>query len=151
MSGMEGETPGTTNARLSRLEAKYDDLAKQVEGAVNTITRVELNQTHAEELNKLRFGALDTAVGTLTSDLKGFMGRIEGIISGDVDTAQSRAGRELVTDYQQWRATTDSRLDAQDVRNGRIDLVAKVVWGLVGGNIVAIIGFIAFLATGHRI
>ena len=147
MSAMSEETPGTTNARLSRLEAKYDDLAKQVEGAVHTIARVEDNQKHAEELNKLRFGALDTAVSTLTTDLKGFMGRIEGIISGDVQTAQSRQGAELVADYQRWRAATDTRLDAQDVRNGQLNLIGKVVWGLVGGNIVAIVGFIYFLAT----
>ena len=148
---MEGESPSTTNARLSRLEAKYDDLAKQVEGAVHTIARVEQNQTHAEELNKLRFGALDTAVSTLSSDLKGFMARIDGILTGDVETAQSRQGRELIVDYQKWRAATDGRLDAQDVRNGRLDLVAKVVWGLVGGNIVAIIGFVIWLASGRSL
>jgi hypothetical protein len=142
------QSPGTTNARLSRLEAKYDDLAKQVEGAVSTITRVELNQTHAEELNKLRFGSLDSAVGSLSADLKGFMTRIDGLVSGEQTTAQ---GRQMLDEYMKFKTNTERRLDEQDVRNGQISLVARVTWGLLGANVIAIISAILYVATGNHI
>src|SRR4051812_5309543 len=140
--------PGTTNARLSRLEAKYDELAKQLGSAVATIDRVESNQQHAEELNKLRFTALDTSVGTLSTDLKGFMSRIEGLISGEVRLPQQE---RIMAEYLAFKDDTETRLDLQDVRNGRIDLIGKVVWGLVGGNIVAIVGFVVWVAQGNKI
>ena len=135
--------------RMDRLEANHETLTREVSSLTSTVSRVEINQAHAEELNKLRFGALDTSVANLGNDLRGFMARIEGMLDGTVQTTASRQGAELVADYQRWRAATDDRLDEQDVRNGKVDLVAKVVYGLLAGNIVAIIGFIAWLASGR--
>ena len=145
---MVDEPTGTTNARLSRLEAKYDDLAKQVEGAVHTIARVEQNQTHAEELNKLRFSSLDTAVGGLSMDLKGFMARIDGIMSGEVQTQQTRQSAELVADYQAWRKEVDADRDQQAVLNGQMKLLGRIAILLtIGGGITTLCSVVALAVT----
>lgn len=96
--------------RMDRMELKHEDLAKDVAAITATVGQVVLNQKHAEEINELRFKALDTSVGQIGADLKGFMARIDGIVAGDIETAQSRAGRELVADYTIWRKETDKRL-----------------------------------------
>lgn len=119
---MPSTRPGSAvdlSRRIERLEHKYDDLAA-------TIARVELNQQHGDELNRLRFDALDNAVKATSLDLKGFMARIEGLISGETETVQSRQGRELVADYQKWRATVDDRLDANDIFSGQIRLIGRL-------------------------
>jgi hypothetical protein len=137
---MEGEQ-GTTNARLSRLETKYDEL-------VQTVARVELNQKHAEELNRLRFDALDLNQKTLTTQVSEFIKRIDGLISGETEMPRQR---DLMADWVKWRGEVEADREAQAVRNGRIDLVAKVVYGLVGGNVVAIAGAILWVASGNHI
>lgn len=149
MSG--DDLSGTTNARLSRLEAKYDELSRAVSSAVMTIDRVETNQKHAEELSKVRFGALDLSVGlvatntnTIGSKLDSFITRFEGLMTGEVQTTQIRK-------YIEWQDGMEKFRDDQAVRNGRIDLIAKLVYGLVGGNIVAIISAIIFLAMGNHL
>src|SRR5689334_18000737 len=111
---------------MDALEANHKALTNEVSSLAGTVARVELNQQHAEELNKLRFTSLDTAVSTLSSDLKGFMARIEGMISGEVDTQQSRQGRELVADYQKWRGEVDDALEKQAVLTGRLDLLGRL-------------------------
>ena len=124
--------------RIERLEAGYAGLAATVE-------RVELNQRHAEDINKLRFDALDMTVKQMGSDLKGFMARIEGILSGEVQTSASREGRELVEEYQAWRKGVDADRQAQAVRNGRLDLIGKIVVLLATGNIVTAVIAVAKL------
>jgi len=140
--------------RMDRMEQKHEDLAREVGVLSSTVARVEQNQTHAAELNKLRFDSLDTGIGGVKDTLDRFMGRVEGIITGEIQTAQTKTGQELVADYVKWRKETDERLsrtsspewrgqieerlDAQDVRNGKLDLLGRMVVILVGGNALAI-------------
>lgn len=102
----------------------------------STVARVEINQTHAEELNKLRFGALDTSVSNLGTDLKAFMARIEGMISGEVETVQSREGREIVADYQRWRATIDAHVT-------RVTFLGRIAVIVLGGQALLILASLA--------
>lgn len=147
------------------METRQDGMETELRTLAATVGRVETNQNHAEELNKLRFASLETSVNGIAAQLAAFISRMEGIITGEVQTAQTRQGAEIMADYMRWRKEVDadrvniwskekkqeieSRLDAQDIRNGRIDLVARVVWGLLGGNVVVIITFIAWLAVGR--
>ena len=108
---MPSTRPGSgadLSRRIERLEHKYDDLAA-------TINRVELNQQHGEELNRLRFASLEQAIQAsskdisgVRTDLEGFMARIEGLISGEIQTTATRQGAELVADYQKWRRDVDA-------------------------------------------
>jgi hypothetical protein len=95
---------------MDRMETKHEDLAKEVATLTATTGQVVLNQQHGEELNTLRFKSLDGAVAGIGTDLKGFMTRMEGIISGEVTTTQGRAGQEMVADFVRWRKETDARL-----------------------------------------
>jgi hypothetical protein len=95
---------------MDRMESRHEDLAKEVATLTVTTGQIVLNQKHAEDLNELRFKSLDSAVGLLATDLKGFMTRIDGIITGETETIQARQGRELVADYMTWRKATDQRL-----------------------------------------
>lgn len=138
---MSDEQPGTTNARLSRLETKYDEL-------IRTVDRVEQSQTHANELNKLRFDGLELGQKGIAAQMGAFISRIDALISGETEMPRQR---DLMADWARWRAEVDQDREGQAVRNGRIDLVGKVVWALVGGNIVAITAAILFIATGHHL
>lgn len=62
--------------RLDRLEQNHADLSGRVTMLSGAVERVELNQKHAEELNKLRFDALDAGVKTIDSTLERFMSHI---------------------------------------------------------------------------
>jgi len=128
---------------MDRMEEKHDDLAREVQGLTATVARVELNQTHAAELNGLRFSALDTAVGTLTGNLAAFMSRIEGIISGEIVTAQSKTGAEMVEDYRKWRDEVEDRLNAHDKFETQGRLLGRIAVLLVTSNLIAFVAAIA--------
>ncbi len=121
------------------MEQNHEALAGVVANLAGTVARVELNQTHQAELNKLRFDALDTGVGTVKDTLERFMGRINAIVTGEVKLPQAEQGERLVSDYLAWRKEIETRLDAQDVRNGKIDLLGKIAVILVGGNVLGLI------------
>jgi len=127
---------------MDRMEEKHDDLAREVGALTTTVGRVELNQRHAEELNTLRFGALDTAVKSIDETLGRFMGRIEGFISGEVETTQARAGREMVRDYEAWREKVNGRLEAHDKFETQGRLLGRIAVLLVASNVIAIIAAI---------
>lgn len=101
--------------RMDRMEENHAVLAKEVGTLTGTVARVELNQRHAEELTKLRFDAIDTSLGTVTGKLDSFVTRIEGIITGEITTAQSKQGAEIMADYQKWRASVEERFDRTDL------------------------------------
>lgn len=128
---------------MDRMEEKHDDLAREVQGLTATVARVELNQKHAEELNTLRFTALDTALGSLSGKLDAFMGRVEGIVSGEIETAQSRTGAELVDDYRKWRDEVDDRLDTHDKFETQGRLLGRIAVLLVTSNLIAFVAAIA--------
>src|SRR6478752_4035051 len=102
MTEQDAPTPrvGSTadlSRRMDRMEAAHDALGREVASLSDTIQRVELNQQHAYELNDLRFKSLDTAVGAIGTKLDSFMARMEGIITGEVQTAQAKNGERLVS------------------------------------------------------
>lgn len=115
--------------RMDRIESRQDTMETKVDSLAATVARVETNQTHATELNKLRFDALDSGLRVVKEDLRGFMGRIEGIIAGDVETNQTRQGQALVADYRKWRSEVDAFIDAQNARNAR----GQGMWDTLGG------------------
>jgi transcriptional regulator with XRE-family HTH domain len=147
--------------RMDRMEQKHEDLAREVGVLSSTVARVEQNQTHAAELNKLRFDSLDTGIGSVKDTLDRFMGRVEGIITGEIQTAQTKTGQEMVADYVKWRKETDERLSRtstpewRDEVEKRLDsfdkfetqgrLLGRITVILLGGNAIAIIGVIAAL------
>ena len=149
------------------MEAAHDSLAREVSSLSDTIQRVELNQQHAYELNDLRFKSLDVAVGTIGTKLDAFMGRIEGIITGEVQTAQAKNGERLVedyyewrksvdaripdpnevTEYRQWRKDVDTRMDQQDVLSTQVRFLGKLVIFATSGGVIAIITAVAALLS----
>lgn len=131
--------------RMDRMETKHEELAKEVTALTATVGRVEQNQTHATELNRLRFDALDTGMKSIGAQLNDFMRRIEGMVTGEVETAQTRQGRELVADYQQWRGETDDRLDSVETFATQGRFLGRVVVIILGGQALALIAAIAAL------
>ncbi len=126
----EAETPSRASAdraRLDRIEQRQDDMERAIHALESTVGRVEQNQAHAEELNRLRFNSLDTAVLTLSTDLKGFMARIEAMISGEVETSATRQGRQLVEDYKAWRREISMQVDTLTDSIERTDAVAAAL------------------------
>lgn len=114
------------------MEVKHEDLAKEVAGLTATTGQVVLNQQHAEAINELRFKSLDTAVGQIGGKLDVFISRVEGILSGDIQTASSRQGLAIVEDYNSWRKDVDARLDAQDTREASRKGVLSALTGAKG-------------------
>ena len=105
--------------RMDRMEAKHEDLAKEVASLSSVVARVEQNQSHATELSKLRFDALDAGLHAVSENLVQFQKRIEGILTGEVRTAQQAQGEAIVADYQKWRTSVDAFIDEQTIRNAR--------------------------------
>lgn len=125
------------------MEVRHEDLAKDVATLTATTAQVVQNQKHAEELNELRFKSLDQHVGSLGSDLKGFMNRMEGIMTGDIKTAAARDleeakavaerdGGKIMAEWTEWRRDTDRRLDGQDLRNARGEGIFMTLGGAKG-------------------
>lgn len=134
---------------MDRMEQNHEQLAREVSGLTGTVARVELNQKHAEELNKLRFDSLETGVGQANTKLDNFMARIEGLISGEVSTAQSRAGQELVEDYKKWRLTVENRLDGAESFQSQGRLVGRVIVLLLGTGWIGTVVTVIALLTRH--
>lgn len=130
---MPSARPGSTvdlSRRIERLEHNYGELA-------STVGRVALNQEHGEELNRLRFASLEQAIGStgkdiakVSVDLEGFMARIEGLISGEIQTTQTRQGAELVADYQRWRREVDTD-------RARLSTIGRLAVLLITSNLLA--------------
>lgn len=158
MSNGDEPRPGTgadLSRRMDRMEQKYDDLTGEVGSLKATLARVEVAQLHAVETNDLRFKALDLAIGSVGSKLDAFISRVDGIITGEIQTAQTRQGAEMVADYMRWRKGVDDRLavvwpegkkkeiedrlDQHDKFEVQARLLGRLVVVLVGSNGLAII------------
>lgn len=105
--------------RLDRMEARQDTIEVKVTDLSAVVSRVELNQKHAEDLAVLRFGALDTAVKSIDGTLERFMGRINAIVSGEVKLPQAAQGEALVADYVAWRKDMDKWREARENSEAR--------------------------------
>ena len=148
---------------MDKLEERQGIVETRVSELGAVVARVEQNQVHAAELNKLRFDSLDTGVKGVTDTLERFMGRINAIVSGEVKLPQAAQGEKLVADYQEWRKGVDSklgtiytseqrrdietRLDRHENTLAQVSLVGKIVVVLLSGNALAILGGIAWLVT----
>src|SRR4051812_45041233 len=102
------ETPRAGSAvdlsrRMDKMEQRHEALEGEVRILAQTVGRVEQNQIHVAELNKLRFDALDTGQRALGGQLADFIKRIESIMTGEVETQATRQGQEIVADYREWR------------------------------------------------
>lgn len=127
--------PGTY-ADLSRRMDRQDERSDALESEVRTmglaLSRVEQNQQHQAQLAEYQFKGLDSSVKTLTSTQEAFIKRIEGIITGEVQTQQSRQGQAIVEDFIQWRKGVDARLDGFDDREERRTGVMSALSGAKG-------------------
>lgn len=129
-----------------------------------TVERVESNQKHAEELNKLRFDNLDKTTATLSADIKGWMTRMEGIFTGDLQTAAARDlkaakeqaqrdGAVVMAEWTTWRKGQEARLDvledAAERRGGVMDTLrgAKGLVLMVMAIISPLIAAIGIIVT----
>ena len=130
---MPSTRPGSgadLSRRIERLEHNYGELAA-------TVSRVEITLQHGDELNRLRFASLEGAINStgkdiakVSTDLEGFMARIEGLISGEIQTSATRQGAELVADYQKWRREVDND-------RSRLALIGRIAVLLVTSNVLA--------------
>lgn len=127
-----------------RLEAQYERMNGKVDDLSAVVARVELNQNHAEELNKLRFDAVNQSIVQVEAKLDkqagllgDFMSRIERIMTGELDTAQTRQGQALVADYQKWRTATDDRLDQFEMLSTQVRFFARIAVTFTGTSLIA--------------
>lgn len=121
------------------MEQRQDSIETEVRTLAATVARVETNQTHAEELNKLRFESQKTALDQLSTTLTAFIGRIEGIIDGSIETAQSRQAAKMVEDYFAWRRSVDEHVDASNLlHTAQAARGAGIVFALSGGKAVVL-------------
>jgi len=120
MSEAEDLTPAPTRVgssadlarRMDKMEGRQDTLESEVRALTATVARVELNQNHATDLAKMTFNALDSGLKVLDGRCTMINKRIEGIISGEIETAQGRQGAAIMAEYLKWREDTIKRLDA---------------------------------------
>lgn len=144
--------PGSTvdlSRRMDRMEISHEALAREVGVLTTTISRVEMNQNHAEELNKLRFDALGNTLSGIETKIGTFITRVEGILSGEISTAQSKVNQDLLSDYRQWRGRVDAALsgidDYEKFRDGTNERLEEAIELRTQ---VRLLGRIAIFATG---
>lgn len=156
-SGAAPARPGTAadlSRRMDRMEENHDTLVANVNVLQATISRVELNQQHAEELNKLRTDATTLSLVSLESKLGAFMARIDSLMTGETTTSSTREilsryeafrqdvesrlpARDEVTQYRLWRERVESRLDEADVLATQVKLLGRVALLLLSGTVVS--------------
>jgi hypothetical protein len=100
--------------RMDRMEARQDATEAKLGDLTVIVTRVEENQKHSDTVAALRHDAMATSLGGLTSTVDIFIKRIEGILTGEVQTAQSKQGQALIADFTAWRSEVDRRLRTID-------------------------------------
>lgn len=132
--------------RMDKIEARHETLETEVRNLTVTVGRVETNQAHAEELNKLRFDSQKTSLDTLGAKLDQFIARIDGIISGEVQTAQTRQGQELLAEWTEWRKETSEKLSQHDEFQTQGKLLGRIVAFIGIGNVIAIVAALAAAA-----
>ena len=117
--------------RIDRIESRLDAQEVEFRSMASAVARLTQNQEHATELSKLRFDALETGQRAIGAQLTAFMQRVEGLITGEVQTEQTRQGREMVEDYQAWRRDVDGD-------RARLSLLGRLAIIALGGNALAI-------------
>ena len=137
MSDIEAR-PGSAadlSRRMDRMEQRQEGFDQRLSSLTQSVARVEQNQEHATELNKLRFDALDSGMRAIGAQLSDFIKRIEGIMSGEVQTNQTREGQALVAEYREWR-------DEVDADRAKLALLGRLAVLLVSSNVLALVAAI---------
>lgn len=135
-------SPADVSRRLDRVEQRVDGLEREVASLSGTVGRVEQNQQHQSELNKLRFDSLDTSINGVAATLDRFMVRINGIVSGEIRLPQTEQGEALVKDYQDWRKDVDRDREAQAILAGQLRLLGRIAIVLATSQVFVIIGVV---------
>lgn len=117
--------------RMERIEARQDEQAREQADLKSAVARVEQSIVHQNQLYERDFKSLNESVGRMGSVLDKFMARMEGLIDGSIETTQTRQGRELVEDYQDWRREVDAD-------RTRIHFLGRVVTFLLTTNVLAL-------------
>ena len=137
--------------RMDRMELRQDNAENRLTELTASVTRIELNQSHATELSKLRFDSLDTGLNALKLQVSDFSKRFEGIMSGDIETPQLRQQRDLLANWSQWRHEVDELHDAREVERAKNEGVVIALRGLKGaliavavvaGPVIAVVGLV---------
>lgn len=142
--------------RMDRMEIRQDTMESKVTDLATVVARVEQNQTHTAELNKLRFDALDTSTKTIVENLTSFIKRIDSLMTGETTTANTRS---ILDDYAKFRDSTLTRLDELEdtdlkgsaKNDGVIQTfgAGKAVIVTAAAAITAIIAILGFVLTPH--
>lgn len=104
--------------RMDRMEQRQDNQETQLRELASVTAEIRLGVQHGGELSKLRFDAIEGGLNTQRIMLSDFIKRMEGLISGETQTAQSK---QLLEEYSKFRTNTTERLDAIEDRTARID------------------------------
>lgn len=129
--------------RMDKLESNHDSLRQEVSGLKSTVERVELNQKHAEEVNALHFAALNTGLTTMSGKFDAFVTRIDGIIAGEIQTAQSQQGQKILAEYLEWRKSVELEMEESRDFRTQTKTIGNIIKLLVAGNTIAIIAGVA--------
>lgn len=107
----EGDRTGSY-ADLSRRVDKLEETVGSLSGAVS---RVEVTVEHVRQLSELRFNSLETALKVIDGNLAGFMRRIEGVMTGEIETAQTRQGQKILADYEAFRERMEAHVEESNL------------------------------------
>lgn len=136
---MSEDVPEAKAGSYADLARRVDRVETNVANLQGTVSEVVLNQRHAEELNRLRFTALDSSVASVGVTLTTFITRMESILSGETQTTVSRAEEQAEEDLLAWRGRVNDFMT-----QGR--LIGTLVKVAVAGNAIALLaGIAAFL------
>lgn len=124
---------------MDRMEQNHEQVTRDLASLTGTVTRVELNQTHADELNKVRFASLDRSVEGVSGKLDAFMSRIEGIITGEIQLPMAREYDERRKDLAAWRDGVDGRLDGHDKFETQARLLGRLAIVLLTTNVISVV------------
>lgn len=152
------EVPNTGRAgSAADLSFRVERLERDLSSLTGTVSLIERNQQHAEQLNKLRFDSLDKVVDALHGDLKAWMTRMEGVFTGEVQTAAARdlktakdtaerEGATVMADWTRWRAEVDDDREHAVVMAGQLSLLGKMVIVVFGSSALALLAGLYALA-----
>ena len=122
--------------RMDRMEDWQRTTEKTLSDQGLTIALVAKDVSHMETMNAQRFGSLEKALGSIETMLTAHMKRVEGVISGEIETPQTKQGQAIIAAYEKKRDEVDARLDAledqKDQTAARIQGRGDVLsWGKV--------------------
>jgi hypothetical protein len=123
---------------MDALERSHTEQAKEIASLHTAISRVEASFVTFEKVSEMQFKSLDSSITALRSTVEPFMRRIDGMLTGEVETSQQRDGRRELEDYRKWRDGVDDFISSART-------IGNVTKFLVGGQVLTIFVAIAAL------